>query len=164
MSTPIHLIDDLVELMPTIIRRAKPNPGEFSDCPGGTLSYSEVRILVHLAIYREDSVGVVAEAIGMSRPAVTEAIDRLTAKGMVERFPSDEDRRRVLLRLTPPANEFAGRLVERWRNVFRASLAQLAPVEQGGFVKGMKALSEALMDPVPDGVASNGTVIATSGQ
>jgi DNA-binding MarR family transcriptional regulator len=145
-----HLVDDLIELMPTITRRAKLHPGSLSECPGGLLAYSEMRILLHLAIYQEDSVGVVADAIAMSRPAVTEAIDRLVAKGLVERLPSDADRRRVLLRLTREASEFTGLLVERWRQVFLTTLEHLTPEEQSGFVKGLKALSLALSDPATD--------------
>jgi DNA-binding MarR family transcriptional regulator len=150
-----RLVDDLVELMPTITRRAKPHPEFHFDCPNGTLACSELRILLHLAIHRVDSVGVVADAIDMSRPAVTEAIDRLAAKGMVERLPSDADRRRVLVRLTPEVGQFAGRLVERWRQVFVTTLEHLTPEEQAGFVKGLRTLSVALNEPVTAKAASS---------
>ena len=141
-----NLIDELVKLMPIIMRRIKPDPAIVADCPVGSLAYSEVRILLHLAIYGDSGSSAIAEAIGMSRPAVTEAIDRLVAKEFVERAGHEIDRRRVNVRLTPQATEFVERILSRWRDGFSRSLAKLDSTEQLGFLKGMTALADSLLE------------------
>jgi DNA-binding MarR family transcriptional regulator len=141
-----ELVDELVKLMPVILRRVKPDPAFVADCPSGTLAYSEMRILLHLAIYGDSGSSAVAEAIGMSRPAVTEAIDRLVTKEFVERAGHEGDRRRVNVRLTPRATDFAERILARWRDGFTRSLSRLDSAEQVGFLKGMKALADSLLE------------------
>ncbi|NYJ05910.1 MarR family winged helix-turn-helix transcriptional regulator [Petropleomorpha daqingensis] len=51
------------------------------------------------------SMGEVADALGMSRAAVTSTINRLVADGLVVRERSQEDRRLLHARLTPVGRE-----------------------------------------------------------
>jgi DNA-binding MarR family transcriptional regulator len=53
------------------------------------------------------TAGELADAVGLSRGAVTTALDRLEARGLVTRARDSEDRRRVTLTLTPEANRIA---------------------------------------------------------
>ena len=149
-NPPVETVDRLLQLIPMILRRGKPPPQMVHDCPGGSLAHSEMRILLQLALHERESVGRIADAIGMSRPAVTEAVDRLVEKAMVVRIPSVTDRRLVLLELTPEAQVFAERLVDYWRRAFVRTLSTLSEDEQAAFVKGMVALTEALHDPLPN--------------
>ena len=157
MKPTPDLVDELVRLMPVILRRIKPDPQDTPDVTAGSLSHSEVRILLHLAIYGDSGSGAIAEAIAMSRPAVTEAIDRLVAKGFVERVGHEVDRRRVTVRLTPRATEFAEHIVSRWRDGFARTLAKLDPAEQVGFYKGMTALADSLLEIGTEETASRAT-------
>jgi DNA-binding MarR family transcriptional regulator len=47
------------------------------------------------------TAGALAEALGLSRSAVTTVLDRLERRRYVRRQPSSEDRRQVLVALTP---------------------------------------------------------------
>jgi DNA-binding MarR family transcriptional regulator len=49
------------------------------------------------------TAGELAEAVGLSRGAVTTALDRLEARGLVTRVRDQDDRRRVTLQPTPEA-------------------------------------------------------------
>jgi DNA-binding MarR family transcriptional regulator len=56
------------------------------------------------------TAGHLAQRAGLSAAAATTAIDRLQAKGYVERTRDADDRRRVLVALTPLARERSGRI------------------------------------------------------
>jgi DNA-binding MarR family transcriptional regulator len=49
------------------------------------------------------TAGALAEEIRLSRPATTAALDRLEKLGYVRRVPDSDDRRRILVELTPLA-------------------------------------------------------------
>jgi DNA-binding MarR family transcriptional regulator len=53
------------------------------------------------------TAGELAEAVGLSRGAVTTALDRLESRGLVTRFRDPDDRRRVTLQPTPEAGRLA---------------------------------------------------------
>jgi DNA-binding MarR family transcriptional regulator len=53
------------------------------------------------------TAGELAEAVGLSRGAVTTALDRLEARGLVTRVRDQDDRRRVTLQPTPEAGRLA---------------------------------------------------------
>lgn len=51
-------------------------------------------------------IGEIAELIGISPQAATKMADSLERRGYVERRDDDEDRRRVVLHLTPAGREY----------------------------------------------------------
>jgi DNA-binding MarR family transcriptional regulator len=53
------------------------------------------------------TAGELADAVGLSRGAVTTALDRLEARGLVTRTRDPDDRRRVTLQPTPEAGRLA---------------------------------------------------------
>jgi len=62
---------------------------------------------------RPMAMAEVADQVLISRPSTTRVIDRLVARGWVERWHDDQDRRRVLVELTAAgrrAQAIAGRL------------------------------------------------------
>lgn len=70
-----------------------------------------IRQLQVLAILRgapDCTAQAVAEALHVSAPTTSGLLERVVAKGWVERRPDPQDRRRALLRLTPAAEELLG--------------------------------------------------------
>jgi long-chain acyl-CoA synthetase len=63
------------------------------------LSPGQYRMLVQLGAGAEAS-STLAKKLAVSAPSVTAVVDGLVRRGVVERFPSEEDRRRVSLQLT----------------------------------------------------------------
>jgi DNA-binding MarR family transcriptional regulator len=55
---------------------------------------------VHTLHEGDRSAGELVEAMQISKQAVSTLVEDLVAKGYVERFPDDGDRRRTILRLT----------------------------------------------------------------
>ena len=56
---------------------------------------------LHLLSQRDLSVSELARTLRVAMPTVTQSVDTLTSKGLVERYPDERDRRQVWLRVTP---------------------------------------------------------------
>lgn len=61
--------------------------------------------LFHLSRKGAQSQGELADHAGCAASNITRLVDRLEEQGFVERVPSEDDRRRVLARLTPQGRE-----------------------------------------------------------
>ena len=66
------------------------------------LLQGEARVLQYLALHREEAVypSVLAEALRLSRPRITAALNSLGRKGFLTLEPSQRDRRMVRVRIT----------------------------------------------------------------
>ncbi|MFT4265315.1 MAG: MarR family transcriptional regulator [Nocardioides sp.] len=60
---------------------------------------------------------------------MTNRVDRLAARGFVERYPDPEDRRGVLVRLTPEGKDAVDAAFTRLLDAERAFLAALSPTQ-----------------------------------
>jgi DNA-binding MarR family transcriptional regulator len=78
------------------------------------------------------SAGSLGEQAGLTSGAVTAVVDRLAAKGYLRRVADSEDRRRVLVELTPLAErrvaELWGPLAEGMPRLARFSMDELEAV------------------------------------
>lgn len=80
-----------------------------------------------------DQAGVAA-LIAYDRPTIGEVINRLVAKGLVERAVNASDRRARVLRLTPDGEGALARLLPVVRRLQGEILGNLAPAEQAAFL------------------------------
>jgi DNA-binding MarR family transcriptional regulator len=76
-----------------------------------------------------------AERLSINPSAVTAMVDRLVAKGFVERRRDEEDRRIVHVCPTPAGLEALGRVGRSARDFMRTAFEQLEPVEAETFVE-----------------------------
>jgi DNA-binding MarR family transcriptional regulator len=81
------------------VRRARGRAAQES--APGTLSLAQFQLLVAFENERELSVGEIAEAGGVAPPTATRMLVNLERGGIVERTPSQADRRSVTVKLTP---------------------------------------------------------------
>jgi len=81
-----------------------------------------------------------AAAAGLDTSTLASVIDRLQARGLIERHSSENDRRVRLLRLTPVGQDVLDALVPAMRRAQRKILAPLQPAEQREFMRLLKAL------------------------
>lgn len=72
------------------------------------LTPGESRTLAHAARAGVVRQNVLAERIGIEAMTLSTYVDRLEAKGLVERVPDPDDRRAKLVRLTEAASEALG--------------------------------------------------------
>jgi DNA-binding MarR family transcriptional regulator len=69
------------------------------------LTGPQLVVLKTIADSRPSSVGEIARAVYLSQATVTGILDRLETRGLVARTRSQDDRRRVLVSLSPKAEE-----------------------------------------------------------
>ena len=123
------------------------------------LSLGQMKAMAQLHQSGRATVGAVAGALGVSMPAASELIDQLADRGLVERGTNPADRRQVVLRLTPKAEQITAELRDLRRARIRAALARLAPEQRPVFVPVLTALAEALQPEGDPGDASCPSVI-----
>ena len=75
-------------------------------------SVAEWRVLATLAGGEAISIGRLAQISITKQPTVTRLLDRMAAKGQVERLPHDSDRRITLVRMTRAGARTVARLIE----------------------------------------------------
>lgn len=108
------------------------------------LSVMQAQAILHVAEHGAMSMRHLAEQLGISQPAATDLVNRLVEAGTLERFMVPNDRRKVMVRLTPAARETAeGTLAER-RALIAGALTRLSPEERRGFLRGLRLLAESL--------------------
>jgi DNA-binding MarR family transcriptional regulator len=74
------------------------------------INRTDLRCLGVLARAGSVSAGALADATGLTRGAMTTALDRLEAAGYVQRLRDQQDRRSVRLEMTASARQEVGRL------------------------------------------------------
>ena len=100
-------LDSLVEIVALLTRRAAEmqstaeRAGGFSD-----LSLRQIYYLDTIARLGNPSPTELAQALQVSKPSVTSAVDRLARLGYISKVSSDEDRRSYHLHLTAKAQGF----------------------------------------------------------
>ena len=75
-------------------------------------SVSEWRVLATLAGGEAISIGQLAQTSVTKQPTVTRLLDRMAAKGQVERLPHDSDRRITLVRITRAGARTVAKLID----------------------------------------------------
>lgn len=93
--------------------------------------------------------GDLAEKRQVSRPAISQAIGVLVAKGLVKREQEDDDRRLVRLELTPYANEVLDVNFRENHAWMREKMASLSPEEKNCVREAMKILKTGFLPGEP---------------
>ncbi|WP_444813274.1 MarR family winged helix-turn-helix transcriptional regulator [Variovorax saccharolyticus] len=75
-------------------------------------SVSEWRVMASLAGGQAISIGALAQVTVTKQPTVTRLLDRMEARGQIERLPHDSDRRVTLVRITPQGAQAVEHLME----------------------------------------------------
>jgi DNA-binding MarR family transcriptional regulator len=91
------------------------------------LTPGEGRTLAHAARAGLVRQNVLAERMGIEAMTVSTYIDRLEAKGLVERMPDPDDRRAKLVRLTEVASEALGSVNAAAASIRADASASIAP-------------------------------------
>jgi DNA-binding MarR family transcriptional regulator len=155
MITNAEKVQELRILLRRVTRglwsRRRPTPELLALVADGSLGRRHVALLAQVGGEGERSVGELARELGLSLPAASTLARELEEHGLVERREDPGDRRRTVVALAP-ATEKAVRewLASRSRPLEQA-LAALTPQEQDAFLKGLRALGDALMEESPRG-------------
>jgi len=76
---------------------------------------SEWRVLATLADGQPMTIGRLAQIAVTKQPTITRVLDRMEAKGHVERLPHETDRRITLVRITKVGRRMVARLIPQAR-------------------------------------------------
>jgi DNA-binding MarR family transcriptional regulator len=139
----------VMEVVPLAMRCIR---GEFRRNRGADLSVPQFRVLAFLRRCPGACLFAVADHLGVARPTASVLVDRLVRRGLVARRRDPEERRQVVLQLTP-----AGvRQFERARHAARTWMASLLTSHSserlGRITEGLTALAETFraMEQRPD--------------
>lgn len=88
------------------------------------------------------SVSELAEAKTISRPAVSQAVEALVQKGLIERSPGGRDRRYIQLALTDSGNDLLDEVINSTRHWMVELLKPLNDEELDRLIQGMDALKK----------------------
>lgn len=118
---------------------------EFHRLEGDTgLSAERIELLAYLERRSQASAGEVAEALGVSRPAVTRTVNRLEEDGLVRRNENALDGRSVLIRLTPAGRRALNKARANRVRAMASRLRGRTERELGQLEQGLRILTEML--------------------
>jgi len=116
---------------------------------GEDVTLSQYRALVVLASRGPQRVASLADALAVTPPTATRMSDRLVRKGLVRRRTSREDRRQVLVSLTPTGRELVAEVTRRRRMEIARVVDQIPAGDQAAMIDAFSTLAGAAGE-VPD--------------
>jgi DNA-binding MarR family transcriptional regulator len=109
----------------------------------GSISLIHLNVLTLLEASGPMSMGRLADALDISVASITGVIDRMEARGLVERRRDADDRRVVLVQPAKGARKVFGEIDNRRRKGMQRLLARLSDEELTGLLQGHRALRRA---------------------
>lgn len=109
------------------------------------LTAPQALVLKEVVAARELPVGALAQRVSLSHATITDILNRLERRALVVRSRSEMDRRRVLVRATPAAEQTLERAPPLLQESFASRFAQLADWEQTLLLASLQRIA-ALMD------------------
>ena len=112
------------------------------------LNVGEFKVLLRLREANDETLtaGALADMLDLSPSAMTNRLDRLEEDGLVSRARDTEDRRSVLVSITPRGEEVVGQAVERQAKEESSLLAVLSATDQRRLNALLRALSLEIED------------------
>lgn len=124
------------------------------------LSFAAGSALNTLEAIGPQAITPLARVQGVSQPAMTQLVDRLASDGLVERRPQDDDRRSVLVALTPAGKQTVAARRARRTARFESDLDVLTAGDRAAIVGALPALeilAEVMVDALVEGRAAGPT-------
>jgi DNA-binding MarR family transcriptional regulator len=110
------------------------------------LGRRHVSLLAQIGTDGERSVGELARELDLSLPAASKLTRDLEDHGLVERREDPGDRRRTVVALDPRTSKRVRAWLEQRSKPLEQALATLDTKEREAFLKGLRALGDALME------------------
>jgi DNA-binding MarR family transcriptional regulator len=104
------------------------------------LSVPQFRALLYVNRHAGASLSDVAEHLGLTLPSVSKLIDKLVARGLITRESAADDRRRMVLTLTPDGQGALRAAAQATETRLADRLAALSPAELTTIIEAMTML------------------------
>jgi MarR family transcriptional regulator, 2-MHQ and catechol-resistance regulon repressor len=140
-------VDILLDSLPPVWDRIRSNLRIAATTKFG-ITLEQFHVLRHIR-QGYQSVGSLAEKKQISRSAVSQAVDVLVAKGLVTRRQESDDRRCVLLELTPHANQVLEANFQENRLWMKKKMASMTPEQLNSIRKAMGILKRTFAPEKP---------------
>jgi DNA-binding MarR family transcriptional regulator len=137
-----NLVDEAMELVPQLMRQYHAELVAYSESVGFTAG--QMKALAYMYHRGRCTVGEIAEGLFLAMPTVSELIDKLVERGLVERGVNPADRRQVHVWLNEEGIAI-GREMRDWRRAhYRMAFEELSEAEGSALVHGLRALLAAM--------------------
>ena len=113
-------------------------------CQERGLSITHFQVLAHLDRHGPMPMGGLADHLGVSLPNATGIVSRMEERGVVERAHDQDDRRRVIVRLTDAGHEFTRELGDIRRAHVTALIEALPPESQENILRAIRDVRAAI--------------------
>jgi DNA-binding MarR family transcriptional regulator len=107
----------------------------------------QFRVLVVLTSAGPLRMGSLAERMGANSSTFSRSIDRMVAGGWVERGPSPESRREVLIRASESGRALVDEVTARRRHAISDILSKMTPEDQQSAVSALEIFAAAASEP-----------------
>lgn len=131
----------ILELVPRAMRFLRE---EMRSERGAGLSVPQFRVLAYLARTPGASLSALAGFIGISGPTASTMVGRLVRRGLVMRTGDPEERRRIMLTVTPAGSALLERSRARARARMTELLSALTEAQLASLAGGLVILEHAL--------------------
>ena len=112
----------------------------------GELSAPQMNMLMMIRVRETVSVTELAALLNVSPPSVSTMVDRLVERGLLTRVPSDQDRRKVVIRVSPEALEDIARIEEMILGAFVELVEAVGPETTQKWCEVLQQIKQVLED------------------
>lgn len=109
----------------------------------GDVTSTQVAALRYIERHVPAFVGELSSGLGISPPAATKTVDRLVAKGLVDRREDPDDRRQHLLTVTEAGRELLDRVKRVQQERLSAILGRMDEADRKAFIRGIRGFMSA---------------------
>ena len=142
-ATPESCAQEVMETVPLVMRFIR---AEMRRQRTRSLSVPQFRALIFLSRHPGASLSSLADYLGVTRPTTSALVDRLVRRGLVTRTAHPQERRRIVLALTPTGARHLQQAREVTRARIAAALTGMSTEELHNIVAGMALLASALKE------------------
>ncbi|MET3987944.1 MarR family transcriptional regulator [Streptomyces sp. PvR034] len=133
---------ELIEMLAVIWERGR----DTASAP--PVSSAQARVLFLIDGHGEMNLRELGRLLEAAPPSVTRLCDRLQAVGFVARHPGADDRREVLLALTPAGRSYLADLRARRQEALAAAMATMSPASRAALAVGLAEFCAAVGTPL----------------
>lgn len=109
---------------------------------GLQLSRTQLEILMILAQQGIRTTGELAHQLFLTQSAITQTVDTLVRRQLIERHDDEEDRRIVRLQLSPSGQEITSRVSAQKRESMKAMLATFSETEAQVLIAAIEKMTD----------------------
>lgn len=112
------------------------------------VTLAQFRTLVVLHAHGATALNRLAQRLQVNASTALRSVDRLRTAGLVDRRENAEDRREVVLELTPSGERLVGDVTSRRRDAIEHVVRSMPPARRKGLVEALLAFAEAADEPI----------------